>query len=129
MARNASSIPVTGLESAIAEILRDYGDVVFEASDDGTEAAAKVLVKNLAAASPHRSGKFAKGWKTTGKKYKAMRFVGNTVTVPGKGGKEVSLTNIFEYSTTRGKPFVKQTFEESVGEMAQAYVDAMKNKV
>ncbi|WP_409229195.1 hypothetical protein [Gudongella sp. SC589] len=115
-------------EDAISDILEEYGDVVYNMTEEGLTKAEKVLIKNLKVASPKKTGKFAKNWKGKGKKYKLRRFVGNTTVVEGKSG-DIALANIFEYSTTRGKPFIKATFEKSVPEMAQVIVDEIKKGV
>jgi hypothetical protein len=122
------SIDINKLESAISEILKEYGDVVFNATDEALGAGEKVLINNLKAASPKKTGNYKKNWKGKGKKYKLRRFVGNTTTVLSKG-KEVPLTNILEYSTTKGKPFVKKTYESSVNEIARAIVNEIKKGV
>jgi hypothetical protein len=116
------------LQGAVEEILREYGDVVYNATNEGLGAAEKVLVENLKAASPRKTGKFAKAWKGSGKKYKLMRFVGNTTTVNGKKG-EVPLSNILEFSTTRGKPFIGKTYAASVEAMATAVIAEIKKEV
>lgn len=116
------------LQSAIEDILREYGDVVYKATEEGLDAAESVLADNLKAASPKKSGKFAKGWKGTKRKYKLSRFVGNSTTVPGKGG-EIPLSNILEFSTTRGKPFIGKTYAASVEAMAAAVVAEIKKEV
>jgi hypothetical protein len=119
------------LEDAISDILEDYGDVVYNMTEEGLTKAEKILIKNLKDAtpgSPPHKRNFAKNWKGKGKKYKLRRFVGNTTVVPGKSG-DIALANIFEYSTTRGKPFIKATFEKSVPEMAQVIVDEIKKGV
>lgn len=124
-------IGVNDLESAISEILEEYGDIIYQATEEGLDAATKVLIENLKSATPKRTGKFRKGWKRK-KKYKLRRFVGNTTTVEmkrkGGGIEEISLANIFEYSTTRGNPFIKRTFENSINEMAQAVVNEIKKE-
>jgi hypothetical protein len=126
----SSSVRVDGLQDVIMDILREYGDVVYEATEEGLAAAEKILINNLKAATPKKTGTFSRGWKGTGKKYKLVRFVGNTTTVPGgKGKRPIALSNIFEYSTTRGKPFIKKTFESSINEIAAAVVAEIKKGV
>jgi len=122
-----TSTKVGGLQSAIEDILREYGDVIYQATEEGLAAAEKTLVNNLKAATPKKTGNFSRSWKGTGKKYKMMRFVGNTTTVDGKEG-PIALANIFEYSTTRGKPFIAETFYSSVNEMAAAVVAEIKKE-
>lgn len=123
-----SSVKVDGFQEAVMEALREYGDVVYQATEEGLAAAEKVLIDELKAATSKRTGKFRKGWKGTGKKYKLARYVGNTTTVPGKAG-DIALANIFEYSTTRGKPFIKTTYENSIEKMASAAVAEIKKGV
>lgn len=121
-----SSVHVSGFQDAVMDILEEYGDAVYRATEEGLAAAEKVLVRNLKAATPKKSGEFRKSWKGTGKKYKLMRFVGNTKTVKGRDGEKIALANIFEYSTTNGQPFIKQTFENSIDKMASAVVKELK---
>jgi len=117
------------VEDAISNIMKEYGDVIYKATEEGLAAGEKVLIRNLKAASPSKSGEFKKSWKGTGKKYKLRRFVGNTKTVISQG-KKVPLANIFEYSTTNHyKPFVKQTYESSINEIASAIVNEIKKEV
>lgn len=125
---NYSSVPVDNLEMAIAEILEDYGDVIFQATEDGLDKAAEVAKNALAEASPKRRPKLSKMWKVEGKgKYKLRRYIGNTLQVDGKSGK-IALMNILEYSTTRGNPFVKETFEKNASRIAQIIVDEIKKE-
>lgn len=115
-------------DRAIAEILKEFGDVVYKATEEGLDAAEDILIKNLKAATPKRTGKFAKAWKGKGRKYTLRRYVGNSTVVKGKSG-DIALANIFEYSTTRGRPFIKDTFDNSVEEMARAVVNEIKRGV
>lgn len=114
------------LSNAISDILEEYGDSVVAATDEGLDEAENILIRNLKAASPKKTKRFAKGWKGTKRKYKLARYVGNTKLVHSKG-RNIPLSNIFEYSTTNhAQPFIKQTFENSASEMARAIVDAVK---
>ena len=130
-------VNTASLQSAIEDILRDYGDVVYEATAEGIKAAEKVLIKNLKAASPsiknppkgYVKKNFAKNWKGKTSRDKLRRYVGNTTTVTDKKGNEIPLANILEYSTTRGKPFIKKTHEASIDEMARAVVETIKREV
>lgn len=117
------------ISDAISDILAEYGDVIFIATEDALDAASDVLIRNLKAASPKKSGKFAKNWKSKGRKYKLRRYIGNSTTVFSDKHGEIALANILEYSTTRAKPFIKETFEKSVPEMAQAMVNKVKEGV
>lgn len=127
-----------GLQEAIYELLREYGDVVYHATEEGVTAGAYALKDELQAATPtiknppkgYSKKKFAKRWKVIGEgKYKLQRYVGNSTVVSGKDGEKISLANIFEYSTTRGHPFVKDTFENSIDKVAAAVVAEIKKEV
>lgn len=124
-------VDVNNLDAAVAELLEEYGDVVYQATEEGLTAAEKVLINNLKASSPKSpgGGEYAKSWKGKGKKYKLRRYVGNTKTVQGKSG-EIPLSNILEYSSKsphQGK--IKRTYEESINEMAAAVVAEIKKEV
>lgn len=126
---SAPMITPEQLSDAISEILEGYGDVVYTVTEEGLDKAEKFLIDNLKTASPKRTGKFAKNWKGKGRKYKLRRYVGNSTTVMSDKSGEIALANIFEYSTTRGRPFIKETFESSVPAMAQAVVNEIKKGV
>jgi len=137
-------IKPSDLQSVVESMLRDYGDKVYVATDEGLAAAEKVLIDNLKAAAPssflyaETVGEAAKNEKSkdklkncfvgTGKKYRLVRFVGNSKTVESNG-KNVPLLNILEYSEKHGHPFIKKTFEDSVNEMAAAVVATIKKGV
>jgi len=125
----ARAISAESLSDAISEVLEEYGDSVFVATEDACDAAEEILIGELQAASPRKSGKFAKGWKGTGRKYKLARFVGNTTRVKSKG-RNIPLANIFEYSTTNhAQPFIKKTFSGCMDKMARAMVDTVKKGI
>jgi len=126
------------LQSAVEEILKDFGDKVYVATDEGLAAAEKVLINNLEAATPvmdqakapkgYKDKKLRKGWVGTGKKYRLLRFVGNKVAIEYKG-RESPLSSILEYSKEHGHPFIRDTFESSIEEMAAATVATIKKEV
>jgi hypothetical protein len=120
-------INIDDLAISIEEILDKYSDKIFFVTEEGLEDAEKVLINNLKAASPKDSGEFAKSWKGKGKKYKLRRYVGNTKMVEGKKG-FIPLSNILEYSTVRGKPFIKSTYEKSIPEMREAIIKSIERK-
>jgi hypothetical protein len=124
----AKKVDVNNLEIAITDILRDYGDVVYQATEEGLTAAEKVLINNLKANSPKDKGKYAKSWKGKGKEYKLHRYVGNTKTVPGKSG-EIPLSNILEYAEkSPHQGLIKRTYESSINQMAAAVVAEIKKE-
>lgn len=121
-----ANIDINNLEVAVAEILKDYGDVVYKATTEGLDIAEKVLIKNLKESSPKGTGDYAKSWKSKGKKYKLKRYVGNTKMVKGKEG-EIPLSNILEYSSkSKHQGLIKRTYEKSIEEMANAIVNEIK---
>lgn len=123
-----AKVDIDNLEVAVAEILEEYGDIIYKATEEGVAAAEKVLIKNLKEKSPKDTGDYARKWKGKGKKYKLKRYVGNTTTVEGKGG-EIPLSNILEYSEkSPHQGLIKRTYESSVDEMAQAIVNEIKKE-
>lgn len=133
-----TSISPDGMQEAIANILQEYGDAVFIATEDALTAGAYALKDELRDATPniknppkgYTKKNFGKRWKVVGEgKYRLKRYVGNSTVVSSKEGDPVSLTNIFEYSTTRGHPFVKNTVENSADKVAAAMVAAVKKGV
>jgi len=123
----ASTIQASDLQSAVENMLREYGDVVYKATEEGLDAAEKIMINELKAASPNGKNKFAKKWKSTKKKYKLSRYVGNTTIVKGKKSDTIPLSNILEYSEkSPHQGFIKRTFEQSVDKMATAVVEEIK---
>ena len=124
-------INIDDLAVSIEELLDNYSDEIYFATEEGLEDAEKILINNLKAASPigegPNGGEFAKSWKSKGKKYKLRRYVGNTKMVDGKKG-PIPLSNILEYSTVRGKPFIKKTYEKSIPEMRDAIIKSIERK-
>jgi hypothetical protein len=121
-------IGANDLQATIEKMLREEGDLVYTATEDGLDAATDVLINNLKAKSPRDTGDFQKGWKQK-KKYKLQRYVGNTKTVKFEG-RDVPLSNIIEYgekSPHRGE--IERIHNDSVEEMANAAINAIKNKV
>ena len=119
-------IDVNKLDIAIAEVLKEYHQEIFIASEEGLKNAEKILIKNLKANSPvGKTGDYQKSWK--GKKYKLKRYVGNTKVVTNKKGKEIPLSNILEYSKkSKHQGKIKATYESSVDEMANAILKELK---
>lgn len=123
-----AKVDIDNLEVAVAEILEEYGDIVYQATEEGLTAAEKVLIKNLKASSPRGIPEYYKKWKSKGKRFKMKRFVGNTKAVKGRSG-SIPLSNILEYSTkSPHQGLIKRTYESSVDEMAQAIVNEIKKE-
>jgi hypothetical protein len=128
--RDFTMVRIDELDKAIAEILQEYGDLVFEATAEGAVKGADVLVKKLKASSPKASGQYAKKWKREkGRSWgsSVRSYVGNTSTVKGGRGEDIALTNILEYSTdSKHQGLIKQTFLENVDKIAAAIVAEVK---
>ena len=124
------TVNIDSLEVAVAEILRDYGDVVYRATEEGLDIGEKILIDDLKKASPQgKTGEYAKSWKGKGKKYKLRRYVGNTKMVLRKK-KEIALSNILEYGTkSKHHGLIKRTYESSINKMANAIVNEIKKGV
>lgn len=125
-------IDIEELDDAILSILEEYGDVVYQATEEGLTAAEKVLIRNLKAVSPGPKGKggYKKSWKSKGKKYKLQRYVGNTKQVKGEKSDTIPLSNILEYSSkSHHQGLIKRTHDNSIQEMAQAVVNEIKKGV
>ena len=116
---------INDLAGEIEKTLKDYNNKVFIQNQTALDETEKVLINNLKQNSPTDTGTFKKSWKSKGKKYKNKRYVGNTKTV----GNGIPLSNILEYSPTKGKPFIKQTFEASIPAMANKYAETIKKGV
>ena len=116
---------ITDLAGEIQKTLKDYNDKIFIQNQTALDETEKVLINNLRQNSPTDTGTFKKSWKSKGKKYKNKRYVGNTKTV----GNGIPLINILEYSPTKGKPFIKKTFAESIPAMASKYIETIKKGV
>jgi len=122
-----NEIHVSGFQDALNDMLREYGDAVYVATEEGLDAAAYTLMAELKSESPKQTPskrKFALRWKV--KKYKMARYIGNSTVVTDKSGNKISLANILEYSTIRGKPFIKMTYNNSANKMAEAVFKKIK---
>jgi len=114
-------------QKELEETLREYGDVVYIATEEGIQAAAEVLVEKESDASPKKSGKLKKSWKIS--KGKGLsRSVTNTRTVKSSKNGNIPLINILEYSRVRGNPFVKKTYEKAIPDMVDAVAKTIKRR-
>lgn len=125
-----SNIDIEGLEFSIADILKDYEDMVYKGTDEGLDVAQKILIKNLKAKSPKLSGEYSRSWKGRRvKKAKLRRVVGNTKTVRGRK-RDVPLSNILEYSpTSKHQGLIKRIYQDSIDEMANAVIKEIEKGV
>lgn len=126
-----STVGIDDLEKSMAAILAEYADQVYLSTEEGLDAAQKVLIGNLSDGSPKDRGRYAKSWAADKRKYKLMRFVGNTTEVQGKrGGKPVPLSNILEYaSKSPHKGKIKRIYDQSIKEMVTAVEEELMRGV
>ena len=119
------------LQAEIEKTLNEYKDLVYVVTEEGLSAAEKVLISNLKNDSPIGETKeYKKGWKGTGKKYKLLRFVGNTKTIKAKKRGEIPLSNVLEYSPkSKHRGRIKQTYNASIDQMTAAAISTIKREV
>ena len=119
------------LQAEIEKTLNEYKDLVYVVTEEGLSAAEKVLISNLKNDSPIGETKeYKKGWKGTGKKYKLLRFVGNTKTIKAKKRGEIPLSNVLEYSPkSKHRGRIKRTYEASIDQMTAAVISTIKREV
>lgn len=115
-----------GFVTVLDELLKDYKDLISNATEEGLDDAAKIFIRNARAMSPRRSGKYARSWKVKKTKYKYRRYIGNTMIVKGKKFDTIPLINVLEYSTVRDNKHVQKIFDASAAEMANAIANRLK---
>lgn len=122
-------VSIDDLSSAITQLLGDYADLIYEATEEGLDAAEAVLINHLKAVSPRgKTGKYAKSWKGKKKKYRLRRYVGNTKAVKGKGG-EIPLSNILEYgSKSPHRGMIKKAYDDCTNDMIFAIIAEIKKE-
>ena len=124
-------IKVDDFQREVNKILEEYKDLVYTVTEEGLSAAEKVLIANLKNDSPEGETKqYKKSWKGTGKKYKLLRFVGNTKTIKAKKRGEIPLSNVLEYSpSSKHRGRIKRTYEASIDQMTAAVISTIKREV
>ena len=124
-------IELSDLGKEIANILDEYGDEVYEAVEDGLDAAESTLINKLKSSSPEgKTKKYRSSWKSKGKRYKLKRYVHNTKMVKNGEKDTVPLSNILEYSEdSKHQGLIKRTFDDSVESMSSAFMEAFKKKI
>lgn len=98
------------LDKQFQNILKEYSQELHEEIENGLTEAGKTLIERLKLASPvgESTPHFKDLWEMK-TKYKGVRYVGNTKTIPYKNG-NIPLSNILEYGP-HAKPFISRTFE------------------
>lgn len=114
------------LAKEFKEILKEYSDDIFEAKEKGLDKAADYLLDKLKIASPVRTGNLQKSWFRT-EKYKGVRYIGNSaVGSSNPQGYGIPLVNLLEFGS-KGKPFVRRTFEENKDELIKIIKEEIEN--
>ena len=110
-------------------IFKNIRGIAAESLERGLDKAADRLVEGLRACSPVGKGKRGKRYRdcwSVKRRYRGVRYVGNTKTVPDKKGNKIPLSNILEYSEgKKARPHIRETFDRVEEELA----DIIKNEV
>jgi len=124
-------IELGDLGKEIANILDEYGDEVYEAVEEGLDAAESTLINRLKSNSPEgKTKQYRAAWKSKGKRYKLKRYVHNTKMVQNSEKETIPLSNILEYSEdSKHQGLIKRTFDDSVESMSSAFMEAFKKKI
>lgn len=118
-------ISVSALGGEVRKILKDFSDEKMQDAERGLDEAEQILVSALKAASPVKTGKYRTKWKGSGRKTPGRRIISNPTQVKS-GNRKLPLSNILEYSTEHGHPFIKSTFEKVKPRLANAMEEKIK---
>lgn len=114
------------LYEQLAPIMEQYSNQVTTVKELALDKASDYFVEELKKASPVKTGELKDSWTRT-KKYKGVRYVGNTaVASKNKYGYDIPLTNIIEYSS-KGNPFIRKTFEENKEKIINIIKETIEN--
>lgn len=95
--------------------------------DIGLDKAADRLMDELeknSPSDPHSKGKKYKFSWMVNRKYKNIRYVGNTKTVKGTKGEDIPLSNILEYDENKGH-FIRNTYDSLESELINIVLDEL----
>jgi HK97 gp10 family phage protein len=112
------------LAEELKSVLDEFSNELLQQKEIALDKASDYFVEKLIQASPIKTGELKKSWKRTDK-YKNVRYVGNTA-VGGKNkyGGDIPLTNLLEFSS-KGKPFIRATFEQNKDKIINIIVDEL----
>lgn len=112
---------------ALGNVLKEIGEELSEAVEEGLDDAEQLLIEELRAKSPKASGNYAQNWQSKYPKgrYRRVRYVHNPTMVEWDG-KEVPLVNILEHSAKHRKPHARKIFNSAKERMTQAILDAVE---
>ncbi len=118
---------VIALDQVNDELQAIYGQFIhatFEKRQEALQAAAEVCCRAMETASPTDTGEYASQWviKTA---YYDRRYVGNKKTVKG-ADHNIPLSNILEYSTIHGHPFIQATLDANAQAIFKAFKESLE---
>ena len=116
----------------LKQALDEYGQDIREASENGLNEAADMLVEKFSAASPDsgiaHEGKLKESW-TYDSKYHGVRYIGSTATgSKNKYGNDIPLVNLLEFGS-KGKPFMRKAFDENKDEIIKIIIGEINNGI
>lgn len=122
------------LEQEFKKIITEYRETAFEAVEAALDEVSLDMQKKLEAASPVGVGfpHFKDSWDRK-LQYVNVRYIGNTKKVPRGAGSSaadgIPLSNILEHSNTRGRPFIKRTWNSNKNEIYRKFIRILGGKI
>ncbi|MEL7608854.1 MAG: HK97 gp10 family phage protein [Bacillota bacterium] len=122
---------INGLTDAIMDAMLEYTGEVEEAIPEIVDSTADVMVKEIRAAAPKRSGKYAKGWtaRQLGERTRSKEGYAKLVCNP----KRYSIAHLVEYGHAKrnggrvaGKPHIRPACDKLLPEFEKKIEEAVK---
>lgn len=110
------------LYEELKDILNEFTEELKERKEVALDKASDYLMERLEQESPVQTGEFKQSWTRT-TKYKGVRYVGNTKTAKNS---KIPLSNLIEFSS-KGKPFIRKTFEQNRTEIEKIIRGELEN--
>ena len=105
---NFSSSSFQYIGEELKKTLDDISNEISNNVEIGLDEASDFLVRKFEDATPSLTGETKRSWERSNK-YKRVRYINNTALTKDN----IPKINILEYSTSHGKPFVRDTFDKS----------------
>lgn len=109
------------LGDELKDILAEYSQELYESKEQALDKASDYFVDKISRATPVRTGETAKSWTRT-TKYKGVRYVGNTEL----NKRRIPVVNLLEFGS-KGKPFVRKTFEQNKEQLYKIIKGELEN--
>jgi hypothetical protein len=122
---------INGLADAIMEAMLEYTEEVEEAIPQIVDSTADAMVKEIRAAAPKRTGKYAKGWtvRQFGERTRSKEGYAKLVCNP----KRYSIAHLLEYGHAKrgggrvsGKPHIRPACDKLLPEFERKIGEAVK---